>query len=283
MPHLKPIHLCADDFGLNPGVSRGILTLIEHKRISATSCMVNMPGFKSHASALLDLRHSVRVGLHFNLTEGQLLTGGRCFGLKELLIKSHIRNLDSSKITQEFHHQLDSFVQIMGFLPNFIDGHQHVHQFPLIRTLILNYYAAHLQAHNIAIRSTFPTVHGKAYKFKTHLMAWTGGRALQAQLKKRHIPHNPYFAGIYDFTDYSDYPVLFRQWLAETPAHSLIMCHPGEPSSQTDIISITRKLEMDYLMSEPFLKDCQDHQVRIGDLPTSPDLRYNKTVSRNQD
>ncbi|MBF0335117.1 MAG: ChbG/HpnK family deacetylase, partial [Alphaproteobacteria bacterium] len=39
----RPFVLCADDYGLSPGVSRGILALIEMGRVSATGCMVTMP------------------------------------------------------------------------------------------------------------------------------------------------------------------------------------------------------------------------------------------------
>ncbi|HUN11578.1 MAG TPA: ChbG/HpnK family deacetylase, partial [Rhabdaerophilum sp.] len=39
MPAPRPFVLCADDYGMTPAVSRGILRLIEAGRISATGAM----------------------------------------------------------------------------------------------------------------------------------------------------------------------------------------------------------------------------------------------------
>ncbi|WP_240489526.1 ChbG/HpnK family deacetylase [Legionella parisiensis] len=56
MINSKTIILCADDFGLDPGVSAGILKLVRMGRLSAVSCMVNMPSFIPYAKELLDLK-----------------------------------------------------------------------------------------------------------------------------------------------------------------------------------------------------------------------------------
>jgi len=40
---LRRIWLCADDYGISPGVNRGIRELIEHGRLNATSVMVVGP------------------------------------------------------------------------------------------------------------------------------------------------------------------------------------------------------------------------------------------------
>lgn len=56
MINSKTIVLCADDFGLDPGVSEGILKLAHMGRLSAVSCMVNMPGFILYAKELFHLK-----------------------------------------------------------------------------------------------------------------------------------------------------------------------------------------------------------------------------------
>ena len=48
----RPVILCADDFGLAPGVSDAICGLIAAGRLSATSCMTTLPGWRAHASDL---------------------------------------------------------------------------------------------------------------------------------------------------------------------------------------------------------------------------------------
>ncbi|WP_058533654.1 ChbG/HpnK family deacetylase [Legionella saoudiensis] len=265
MSELKSIRLCADDFGLNSGVSQGILKLAQLGRLSAVSCMVNMPAFPSYAEELLALQGRVQIGLHFNLTEGCFLSmpNRPCFSLNELLIKTHLASIKLSFIAQEFKQQLAQFVQVMGRLPDFVDGHQHVHQFPRIRKVIVDLYEEQLRQQGASIRSTYPTVDVRQYRLKAKILAVTGGRALRAALAKAEIPHNAYFSGIYDFAAHTDYRNLFRSWLDSISAPTLIMCHPGEPCNEPDVIAATRNIEMNYFSSNEFLQDCQEYGVTL--------------------
>ena len=42
-----PMVLCADDYGLTPGISAGIRELLSMGRVSATSCLVLSPFWKA--------------------------------------------------------------------------------------------------------------------------------------------------------------------------------------------------------------------------------------------
>lgn len=265
MGNQKKIILCADDFGLNSGVSQGIFKLASMQRISAVSCMVNMPAFQAHANALSALKNQVKIGLHFNLTEGNFLSAPdkACFSLNETLIKSHLFSLNSLFITQEFCAQLEQFVDVMGYLPDFIDGHQHVHQFPCIRRVILDVYQQRFKQTDIAIRSTWPALNVSDYRFKAKILALTGGKALRKQLSQLSIPHNTYFAGIYDFSADTNYRALFRKWLNSVTDQTLIMCHPGEYSNDKDIIASARSIELEYFLSEAFLADCREYDIQL--------------------
>ena len=53
MERPRKIVLCADDYGLSLGVSRGIRELLEMGRLSATSCMVVFPEFEFTLSVAL--------------------------------------------------------------------------------------------------------------------------------------------------------------------------------------------------------------------------------------
>ncbi|CEG58673.1 ChbG/HpnK family deacetylase [Legionella fallonii] len=265
MSNYKTIVLCADDFGINPGVSVGILKLADRQRLSAVSCMANMPDFNLHAHDLCAVKDKVQTGLHFNLTEGFLLAEPhqRCFSLNALLMKSHLRWVNPLSIANEFNTQLDHYISMMGGLPDFIDGHQHMHQFPGIRQVILKIYKQRLQAHGTFIRSTFPSISLPPYRFKAQILAVTGGRALSSALKKSNISHNDCFSGIYDFNPGSNYRDLFRQWMSLIPTNTLIMCHPGEGMDNADAIAAARRIEMDYFLSDAFLEDCQEYRVKL--------------------
>lgn len=265
MTPAKTIVLCADDFGLNQGVSQGILKLARIGRLSAVSCMVNMPDFSVYAQELLALKNTVQIGLHFNLTEGTLLSipGRPCFSLNELLIRTHLASIKLSFIAQEFKQQLEQFVQVMGCLPDFIDGHQHVHQFPRIRQVILDLYEQQLKHHGTFIRSTWPVISVTQYQFKAKILALTGGKALHAELIKASIPHNHYFCGVYDFAPDTNYRALFRSWLSSLSDNTLIMCHPGEGSREPDLIAPTRLIELNYFLSDEFMTDCNEYGIKL--------------------
>lgn len=265
----KRIILCADDFGLNPGISRAILKLVRAQRLSAVSCMVGFPAFECYAAELLACKHQIHTGLHFNLTEGHLLSepGRPCFSLNNLILKTHLRLLSSSLIAKELNTQLDLYIQTMGELPDFIDGHQHVHQFPQIRKVLFQVYEQRLKQHGTAIRSTYPAVTIPRYRFKAAVLAKTGGRDLSRELKQFNIPHNPVFSGVYDFSPDSNYRSLFGTWLESISDNALIMCHPGEDTD--DEIATARTEELRYFSSDDFLADCQNYEVSLAAGPKS--------------
>jgi predicted glycoside hydrolase/deacetylase ChbG (UPF0249 family) len=260
----KTVVLCADDFGLNKGVSQGILKLVRMKRLSALSCMVNMPGFIAHAQELLALKGQVRIGLHFNLTEGNFLSipDKPCFSLNELLFKTHSRLIKLALIAQEFKYQLMHFVEVIGCLPDFIDGHQHIHQFPRIRQVILDLYDAQLRQQNTFIRATYPALSPK-FRLKAKVLALTGGKALSMELKKLAIPHNHCFSGIYNFAPETKYRELFCSWLGDLSDFTLIMCHPGEACDEYDAIAPARLVELNYFSSDDFISDCAQHKIQL--------------------
>ena len=68
----RHIWLCADDYGISPGVNAAIRELIVRGRINATSIMVTSPYFNNDEAAALDTLNSgetrAALGLHVTLT-----------------------------------------------------------------------------------------------------------------------------------------------------------------------------------------------------------------------
>jgi len=64
--------LCADDYGIAPGVNAAIRDLVARRRLNATSVMVLAPSFsraEAHALAALNAgEQRVAIGLHLTLT-----------------------------------------------------------------------------------------------------------------------------------------------------------------------------------------------------------------------
>lgn len=257
----KTVMLCADDYGLNSSVSQGIRELVALGRLSAVSCLVNSQDLKKEAEALLQLESPVAIGLHFNLTEGFALSQPqkKLYGLQELIIKSHLRLINTSFVEAELHAQLDAFEDAFDRTPDFLDGHQHVHQFPVINQTLLKVYKKRLKG--CFVRCTYPAISLPKYRFKAFILALTGGFLFKKRLKKANIPHNIAFSGIYDFGNTIDFPHLFKSWLALIKPNTLIMCHPGYGLKVEDAISESRIAELTYFKSDAFLKDCERYGV----------------------
>jgi chitin disaccharide deacetylase len=262
----RRIWLCADDYGLSPGVNRAIRELIARGRLNATSVMVVGPAIgRDEVSALqAAVANSPRcaVGLHATLTAPfypltmhfKPLDGGMFPGFPKLLRAGLLRQLDPEIIRAELKAQLVAFSELFGRAPDFVDGHQHAQLFPGVRDAFL-----------AAVKETAP-----------HAWVRQGGRnqplaqrlgapkalfldILSAQFRRRaaraDIAFNPAFAGAYDFSQQPDFSALMRQFLDGLPEGGLIMCHPGfvdETLIGLDPFTVQREHEYAFLGGEHF-------------------------------
>jgi predicted glycoside hydrolase/deacetylase ChbG (UPF0249 family) len=265
----RVLALCADDFGLAPGISAGIARLAHAQRLTAIACITNSPHWEASTALLKHLPDSVEVGLHLNFTEGRPLSArlarrwATLPSLPRLIAQAHLRLLPIRQVRNEVHAQLAAFNRALGKPPAFIDGHQHVHHLPGLRQIILD-MVEHVQPIP-AVRNT-GRVLGPGAGFKRRMIEATGGRALAAELAQRVIAHNPVLLGAYDFTA-PDYRSLMRGWLAALPAEGgLLFCHPGThlPGDPADAIAAARERELTYLASAAFDADLAAANVRLG-------------------
>src|SRR5579871_1827649 len=103
---MKRIWLCADDYGISPGVNRAIRDLIERGRLNATSVMVVTAAIgRDEVASLQEVAaNSPRcaLGLHVTLTAPfrplsmhfRPLDGGMFLPFARLLRAGHLRQLD---------------------------------------------------------------------------------------------------------------------------------------------------------------------------------------------
>ena len=265
---MKRIVLCADDYGQAPEISNGILALVKLRRLTAVSCMVNTPFFEEHAALLNDYHSQLDIGLHFNLTHGAPLSPqyvheyGAVFpALSTLLKKAFLHKLRVEVIEAECLSQIDRFEKAMGFLPRFIDGHQHVHHFPVIRDAFLRAYEKRLKAARPYVRVSASSSWIKDPK--RLVINLTGAYALRKSLISQNIPFNLAFSGVYPFEKADKYPDYFRGFLKEIKQEGLIMCHPGLLSRDPkDPIASARFKEFLYFSSDDFVVDSQNQGVK---------------------
>lgn len=270
---MKKIILCADDYAQNKPISDGILRLALKQRINAISCMVNTPLWPELSLQLTRLKPKISIGLHFNLTFGNALSSewqqhyGRQFGsLLTLIMKSYVRQLNASAVEAEILAQLDAFKSATGALPDFIDGHQHIHQLPIIRDCWLQLYRGKRTPpffrrtcdgwDNLLCLNGAP---------KKQLVVLLGGMTFKTRLQKASIPSNTSFSGIYNFKKASHYHDYFKLFLKNSTDGGLIMCHPGLTSTDvTDALYQQRIHEFTYLMSDQYLTDLYDNHCELS-------------------
>lgn len=111
----------ADDFGLSPGVNRGIVTAFEQGILTSTSLMVRWPAAKE-AARYARTQPSLGVGLHIDLGEWTHRNG------EWRVLYEVIRPGDAADAEGEINRQLDTFQSLMGGNPTHLDSHQHVHR-----------------------------------------------------------------------------------------------------------------------------------------------------------
>jgi predicted glycoside hydrolase/deacetylase ChbG (UPF0249 family) len=259
---VKQILVCADDFSQNNSISEGILILAKQQRINAISCLVNLPIWSDHCKELPALARTCQLGLHLNLTFGPALSTNwqRRYGpdfrtVFTLLKQSYLGYLNQHCVEAEIHAQLDAFAR----KPDFIDGHQHVHQFPIIRQALLAVYRQrNLSAFCRNTSSYFPQP-------KQQLIAVLGGHRFKRLLKEKGILANSCFAGAYPFAKAKNYRQYFKQFLNQMQPGGLVVCHPGLSSEDfTDPLHCSREHEFNYLMSELYLSDLEQAKCQLS-------------------
>ncbi|WP_027551955.1 ChbG/HpnK family deacetylase [Bradyrhizobium sp. Cp5.3] len=262
----RRIWLCADDYGISPGVNRAIRDLIERGRLNATSVMMVGPAIDHGEIDALNAaaKNSPRcaIGLHVTLSAPfrpltmhfRPLDGDMFLGFPKLLRAGLARRLDREFFRNEVKAQLAAFAEAFGRAPDFVDGHQHVQLFPQVRDGFVD-----------AVSEVAPK-------------AWVrqGGRdlplaqrlaspkalvldVLSAQFRQRArragLGFNPGFAGAYDFTRAADFAALMQQFIQGLPDGGLIMCHPGfvdDVLTSLDPMTDVREREHAYLASDAF-------------------------------
>jgi chitin disaccharide deacetylase len=249
---VKHVALCIDDFGLHEGVDNAALELAQRDRVTAISCMVGAPHWEVGALKLSEVRADrVDVGLHLDFTEHPIGPANR-WSLPQLIAASTARVLDARKLRAEIDAQLDRFEQGLGRPPAHVDGHQHIHQFPLLRDALLEALLQRYPAHRPWLRRTARRRAG-ASGFKPWLIEHLGSAPLAAAARRHGFAQNECFLGVYDFTgDAQGYRVRLAQWLAAAREGDLLMCHPGLEAPATDTISAARKVEYAVLASDAF-------------------------------
>ncbi|MBF9195279.1 ChbG/HpnK family deacetylase [Microvirga terrestris] len=277
MGSFRNVILCADDFGLSDGVSRGIVELAEMGRISATGAMTSMPSWPRAAGDLRPLQRRIAVGLHLNFTTGaplgsipQLAPSGTFPNLGALLPKALRRQLPVEEVAREISCQLDAFLEVHRDPPAFVDGHQHVHVLPVIRPALIRVLKDRGYAGRVWLRDP-------SDRMAAILQRSVGrSKALVVKSLARGFARAAHAAGFETNEGFSGFAPLdlsvtaervFKEAFSELGPHPVVMCHPGHVDDELralDPAVESRAAELEYLKSDAFDAMLEERGIRLG-------------------
>lgn len=267
--------ISADDYGISPAVSDAIRRLIRAGRISSVSCIV------TDASAMRDLRElkamkpQIDVGVHLLMTRPGMTRGSSTMSFWRFYLKCHFGRSAVSELRTEIRRQLLVFHSQFGRWPEFIDGHQHVHQLPGVREALVHVYLelglkSYIRVCRFPVRgaalakgflqSLGEMSRGKRFKLvvENEVLSFQG-RKLRHLLLAKHIPTNDSLLGHYRYRDVGSFRAIFAFYLnlASSFRREVFLCHPGfidQELKQRDNVLESRVECYDFLMS----RECRE-------------------------
>jgi predicted glycoside hydrolase/deacetylase ChbG (UPF0249 family) len=277
------IVLCADDYGLAPGVGRAIRHLLSLGRLSATSCMTGSDFWPDEAMLLKPFLDRADIGLHLTLTDQRplgpmprLAPQGRFPSIRRMIWLAYGRQPAKpelkAEIRAELTRQLDRFEAALGRPPAYLDGHQHVHQLPVVRDVVIELYQERLARHGAYLRyctEPLAAILGRRVHAGEALVIGLLGRGFARRARALGIPGNRRFAGVHDFAGRTAYGTLFETFLKGAEPGLLVMCHPGIADAAlaaADPVTTAREEEYRYFLSDHFMETLQSHDVRVEKL-----------------
>ncbi len=277
---VRPIWLCADDYGISNSVNKAIRELVMRGRINATSVMVVAPSFhRSEAVSLNVLNIGLRrvaIGLHVTLTapfkplsQGfRPLHEGAFLNKEQMLIRGALHLSNQRALMVEVATQLQAFVNAFGRTPDFFDGHQHVHLFPQVREAVLRVMRE--TASKAWIRQCGRTMpFADRFADRKGLVLDILSYRMRQRAAAFGLATNPAFAGTYDFEAAAepDFAALFPGFLQHLLPHSVVMCHPGFVDAELerlDPLTVQREREYAFFADDAFPKLLQAHGVALA-------------------
>lgn len=231
--------ITADDFGIGPETSRGILDLGAKGILTSTVLLTNSP---YAADAVWQWRRTgapLELGWHPCLTLDRPLApldqvrslvdqDGRFHTLGAFLRRLVVGKIERDDMAREFQAQLERFIELVGRPPITVNAHHHVHVFRQVnRALraVLDPLMPRPYVRRVTENwSTLVGVPGS--RLKRLILSYFGGRAARRQIAQEY-PGPDSLLGIADPAQVQD-PEFFLRWLSKAPGRVLeLTCHPG--------------------------------------------------------
>jgi predicted glycoside hydrolase/deacetylase ChbG (UPF0249 family) len=295
----RKLIVVADDYGIGPEVSRGILELLGRGSVTSTVLLVNSPFAEDGVRQWNDAGSPGEMGWHPNLTmDGPIASpdavrsllnrDGQLVPLGTLLFRLATGRLHYAHVVNELEAQYRRCRDLLGQPPALVNGHKHIHVFPMVsRALIEVLQRSRVRPYIRRVvepLSSWLRVPGA--RIKRAFLA-TLGRLAGRRFDRGGFPGNDVLAGITDPKWVHD-SCFFARWLERIPERFVeLMVHPGyrdetligRDCTPTDGQIERRVAEMRLLMDPEFEVSC--HRSGFALCPVDRELQQPLKESRN--
>ena len=235
----RKLLVTADDFGIGPNTSRGILELAHRGAITSTVLLVNSPYAAEGVAEWRKQGRPLELGWHPCLTldapilapavvpslvgaDGKFLPLG---GFLKRMIRGRISSVE---IEAEFRAQLEVYLDLVGEPPPNVNAHHHVHIFgPVGRAL--RKVLGELEPKPFIRRVVEPMrtlTRIRGARIKRLALTRFGRKAAKRQAAEG-FPGAEWLMGITD-PPFVHRDAFFAEWLAAAPGRVVeLTCHPG--------------------------------------------------------
>jgi predicted glycoside hydrolase/deacetylase ChbG (UPF0249 family) len=233
----------ADDYGIGPETSRGILDLAAAGRITSSVLLVNSPHAEPAVRAWRQAGRPLELGWHPCLTidapilpaaqvPSLVAADGRFHPLSVLMRRLLLRRVNTAEVEAELAAQLRRFVELVGGPPAVVNSHHHVQIFRIVGDALRNVLGRTRPLPYLRrVRESWRTLRrvpgARAKRMFLNLL----GRAESRRQANSRLPGNDWLVGVTDPPFVSDSRFLAR-WLAHVPGRVVeLTCHPGHPDA----------------------------------------------------
>ncbi len=280
----RTLFIVADDFGIGPGTSAGILELAHKRRVSAALLLVNSPYAPAAVQAWRQAGRPLLLGWHPCLTLDRPVlpaqevpslvdAKGHFLTLRQLLYRWATGMLSPFELLAELRSQYARFIELTGEPPAFMAGHHHIQVFPPIGEMLLDILQAQGPPFPYIRRISEPwqqLLRVQGVRLKRCVLHWLGQR-LARLCSQRGFPGNDNFIGLAN-PNKSNHPSYFTRWLHQLNGHCIeLMCHPGHPDptlAGRDIprhkaLDINRVREWQWLQQSDISQRCEQEGIHF--------------------
>ncbi|HWY88589.1 MAG TPA: ChbG/HpnK family deacetylase [Gemmataceae bacterium] len=235
----RQLMVIADDYGIGPATSAGILELAQIGVVTGSVLLVNSPYTQAEVGNWHRAGRPMELGWHPNLTldapiapphrvPSLVNAQGRFWPLATFMKRLFFGRLRVEDIATELKAQLHLYIELVGHAPRLVNSHQHISIFTPVGQIMLELLRHHQpRAYVRRVREPWSLIWRIQGARKKRAFLSFNGRSTSRLQQALGFPGNDWLGGITD-PPWVKRPDFFESWLGCIPGVNVEMsCHPG--------------------------------------------------------